>query len=371
MKKALSGALVLALALGACSSGSGSSDLTLVSLGIVSPLSGDAAVFGEEMQHVFEYALPTLNEVAAAQGYQFELVYEDGQCDGAMAATAVQKLADFDNVEFIIGGVCSSESLAIAPLLEENGMLALSSTSSSPELRGASEYLFSLSYSDDGVGKEIAHQLSEYSTVAILSEQSEYSQAMLAVVQDNIGDDTEVIYLEEYEGGQTNFRNSLEKLQAVGAEAIFINPNVGAAPTAIATQMEEIGAWDGFMISQFAMGTDDIVSLDLDAMDGLMVVDAPRPDATTFLSMVDEITNTQGSVENIGNYYVAATYDALMILTDLIMEHDGDVAAVQAALSSGNFEGYLGDNLSFGGETFVQGVGTANFEIRDGELLSL
>lgn len=361
---------MLALALSACNSGVESSEMTTIPLGIVSPLSGDAAIYGEEMQNIFEYALPALNEAAAANGYQFELVYEDGQCDGALASTAAQKLADFDGVEFMIGGVCSSESLGLAPLLEENGMLSLSATSSSPELRGASDYLFSLSYSDDGVGMEIARQLSEFDTIAILSEQNDYTLAMLEVVQSHLGENTEILLLEEYVKGETNFRNSLEKIQAAGAEAIFLNPNIGTAPVAIATQMEEIGGWDEVLISQFAFGT-EVPAMDLDVTDGLIVVDAPRVDSEDFLAMVAEVTETQGAVDAIGNYYVASTYDALMILTDLIMEHDADVDAVRNALATESFDGYLGSGLSFDGETFVQGVGTANFEIRDGELLNL
>jgi ABC-type branched-subunit amino acid transport system substrate-binding protein len=250
-------------------------------------------------------------------------------------------------------------------------MLALSATSSSPELWDINDRFFSLSYSDDGIGLEIANQLSQYDTVAILSEQNDYNQAMLDVVLSNLSEDTEVIFDEQYVKGETNLRNDLEKLQAAGADAIFFNPNIGATAEAMATQMDEIGGWDSYMVTTFAMATDDVVSKDLDAMDGLVVVDAPRADDADFLMFVDEVVATQGTVDNLGNYYVAAIHDALYILTDLIMEHDGDVEAVRTELATGSFDGYLGSGLSFDGETFVQGVGTANFEVRDGELLSL
>jgi len=97
------------------SSSSGSKTLTTVKIGVVAPFSGDAAAFGEEIQRILDFELDTINAKAKSNGYQFELVYEDGKCNGAESNAAFQKLTDVDGVKFILGGACSSESLPMWP----------------------------------------------------------------------------------------------------------------------------------------------------------------------------------------------------------------------------------------------------------------
>ena len=93
-----------------------------VKVGVITPMSGGLAGYGEETQSI-------LNETLKrnfAQDTNIELVYEDSKCTGQDAVTAYQKLVNVDQVDVILGGLCSSESLAFAPLLEGDGMVALS-----------------------------------------------------------------------------------------------------------------------------------------------------------------------------------------------------------------------------------------------------
>ena len=104
------------------------------------PLTGPAAKY-----RVHESALIAVEEINSSggvNGKMIELIMEDGKCDGATAARAAQKLISIDKVKIILGGHCSTETLAIAPLAERNKVLLLASTSSSPAISGAGEYIF-------------------------------------------------------------------------------------------------------------------------------------------------------------------------------------------------------------------------------------
>ena len=130
----------------------------VLKVGVIAPLSGNAAQYGEETQRILSATLAEINANGGYNGSDVELIYEDGKCSGSDAVTAFQKLVDIDSVDAIIP-FCSSESLAIAPLTESVQMLAVSGTSSNPEIEGASPYLFSFSYSDAVIGETMVAEL--------------------------------------------------------------------------------------------------------------------------------------------------------------------------------------------------------------------
>jgi ABC-type branched-subunit amino acid transport system substrate-binding protein len=384
MKKLLTLSLAATLLLSACNASSENTEdpntrsevetveLEIIQIGVVAPFSGDAAVYGEEIRYAYTEALIDANEMAAAQGVEFELVYEDGLCDATSASTAFQKLTEVDGIQYVLGGTCSSETLAITNLAEDNGVIAISPLSSNPEIEGASPNVFSLSYSDSGNGQKVAELLSDYTKVAMLTEQHDYSNGFRDVVLAELeGTTTEVILDLEFSEGATDLRNELQQLYSSDVEAIFFNPAPGASSTAMAKQMLELGEWNIYKVSQLVLANEENMALDPVLMNGIQIVDAPTVKSPAYLALNAAITANGGGTPNIGSYYTAATYDALMIMTELILNNDGDVEAMKTNLSTGTFSGLLGNDLSFNGNSFVEGVGVALFEIRDNELVEL
>ena len=102
-------------------------------IGFIGPLTGDAAVYGELLRNVIQLAVNEINAAGGIGGRQIEMIYEDGKCNGKDGANAMQKLVNVDQVKIVIGGFCSSESLAAAPIAMNNKVLLFSPGSSSPE----------------------------------------------------------------------------------------------------------------------------------------------------------------------------------------------------------------------------------------------
>ena len=80
-----------------------------IKIGVIAPMSGPAGFFGEEVQAIVAHLQTEFPE-------NVEVIIEDGKCSGGDAVTAFNKLTDIDGVDAIFGGICSPESLAIAPL---------------------------------------------------------------------------------------------------------------------------------------------------------------------------------------------------------------------------------------------------------------
>src|SRR5687768_12900217 len=87
-------------------------------IGVIQPLTGDAASYGTSQLRAIQIAADELNAKGGIRGKQIELVVEDGRCDSPAAGAAAQKLVSIDKVKVIIGGGCSSETLAAAALTE-------------------------------------------------------------------------------------------------------------------------------------------------------------------------------------------------------------------------------------------------------------
>ncbi len=112
MKKLLC-VLCMVLSLVACDKTQ--SDKPIVKIGVLYPLSGDGAFFGESAK----IAAKMFFEDYANTKYKYELVWEDSQANPATAVSAVRKLINYDHVD-VVFDMYSSVGLAVSPITNEN-----------------------------------------------------------------------------------------------------------------------------------------------------------------------------------------------------------------------------------------------------------
>lgn len=339
---------------------------TPLKIGVIAPLSGDAAAYGQEAQKILNHRLAQVN---AEKGVKFQLVWEDGKCTGNDAVSAFQKLTDVDGVKIIIGGFCSSETLGIAPLTKDGKALALSLGSSNPTIEGASPYVFTLSYSDQVVGETLAEEMGTSSTVAIITEQNDYNIGIKNVWEKKIAEypSVKIVANEIFPKGGSDFRNLLAKIRKEKPGAILLNPNPGVTADNLLKQLAEMKDWKGYkMYTQFAYLADTTRTSVGDFANGMTIVDAPNLTNPAFLNYKAEIEKTEGPIPTLGTYYTASAIDDLAILTSLMRELGNDQKAVRDALAERSFKGYLGD-IFFGGHSFKQNSRAAVYTVIDGK----
>lgn len=109
-------------------------------IGYVGPLTGDKASIGKDEQRAVDMFLATKNSLL--NGQKMEVKYEDSVCNGPNAANAVNTLISNDKVQVILGGVCSEETLAMAPIANQNKVVIFNSSSGSPAIKNAGDYIF-------------------------------------------------------------------------------------------------------------------------------------------------------------------------------------------------------------------------------------
>jgi branched-chain amino acid transport system substrate-binding protein len=129
-------------------------------------------MYGEDAVNAYRYIADQFN--ASQSGLHIELVIEDGKCEGRAATSAVQKLIDIDQVKVIVGGTCSSETVAAGKIAQQYGIPMVSPVSSSPEVSTIGEYIFRF-FNDNDVTKILAQYLEtlHIEKVVLVAEQSD------------------------------------------------------------------------------------------------------------------------------------------------------------------------------------------------------
>ena len=111
-------------------------------VGAILPLTGDAAQWGIPPRRAAELAVEEINAAGGAGGQQLVLAVQDSTCDPKNAVSAYQQLKTTVNPPVIVGAVCSSATLAVAPLANRDHVTLVSPASTSPKITDAGDFIF-------------------------------------------------------------------------------------------------------------------------------------------------------------------------------------------------------------------------------------
>jgi len=127
-----------------------------ITIGAILPLTGDAAQWGIPPQKAALLAVEEINANGGINGKKIKLVIEDSQCDPSKGVAGINKLLSINKPIAIVGAVCSSVTLAIAPIAEKNKIVLISPASTNPQITNAGDYIFRVIPSDELRGKVFA-----------------------------------------------------------------------------------------------------------------------------------------------------------------------------------------------------------------------
>lgn len=114
----------------------------IIRVGVLLPLSGDAATWGVSMKEGIELAFEQLARERPPTAASIGLATEDDRGAAATGVSATQKLLAADKIRGMVGIANSSVALAILPVLDAAKIVLVSGGASSPKLSGASPFFF-------------------------------------------------------------------------------------------------------------------------------------------------------------------------------------------------------------------------------------
>ena len=316
-----------------------------VKVGVMMPLTGDAASYGESVKNAVEFAKKEL-------GANVALIYEDSKCDGKEAATVINKLISVDNVQVIVGELCSGATLAAAPVAEQNQVVMVSPASTSPAVSEAGDYIFRVIPSDalqGDFGAKLAYNM-DLRKMAVLYGNDDYGAGFNDVLKEvfpSLGG--EIVASEAVEKGAIDMRTQLTKIKDSGADALYIITNSPDSAAAALKQIKELGL-DVVVFGSEGLKADYILENSGDAAEGLIVTSV----STGAADWAARYTTEVGEM----GPFAAQGYDAMQAIALAIEAGATTGPEIKAQLDDLNFEGASG-SISFD----VNGDVFGNYEV--------
>lgn len=300
--------------------------LAPVKIGVIAPLVGDASAYGEDVTAAVNLALQEINSAGGVNGRQLQAIFENGGCNGKDANTAATKLIDVDKVPVIVGGYCSSETLAAAPLAEAAKVALVSPASSNPSITTAGDFVFRITPSDAGQGKAIADEIIKrgYHKAAVVYMNSDYNLGLATAFKDafeKLGG--KIVAWETYEQDAKDFRTQIVKVRASQPEAIYLVP-YGADAALIIKQITELKMKTPLFGSETFGSKDVVEAAGKENLEGLVYAtpkfDAEAPKAKGFLAKAQQVRGSELSLPT----FAADAYDAVYLIAEALKQKPGE-----------------------------------------------
>jgi branched-chain amino acid transport system substrate-binding protein len=290
-------------------------------VGVIVPLTGDAAVYGEPARNVLQEAVDEINAAGGINGRQISLIVEDAKCTGTDAANATQKLVNVDKVQVIIGGFCSSESLSAVPIAAQGKVAIISPGSSSPKLTDISPYFVRNYPSDSAQGAvlaNIAYTDKGWRTVAFLQEQTDYAQGVYTAFSDVFQKLGGTVTNESFPTATTDFRTAVAKVKSANPDAVFLSVQTPAVAGRILTQMSQLGWKPHLLVADVVPGDPATVSQYKTQLEGTLTAEfGVDPTNAKFAAMISSYKAKYGS-EPPYQSYAQTEYDSVYLLRDAV-----------------------------------------------------
>ena len=339
MKRSLSAlALTLALALSLAACTSGTKDP--IKIGYIGPLTGEAASYGVDTLNGTKLAIEEINAKGGIKGRLLELVAEDGRCTGADAASAAQKLVTIDKVVAIIGGQCSGETLAAAPIAEAGKVVMISPVSSSPDVTTAGTFIFRDYPSDALKTKAMAAYLNEegLEKLAMMSENTDFATAFRNALKVDLGEEN-IAFDEVVEPNTKDFRTLVTRLKETEFDVFFPNAQSDAVMAAMMQQLREQDLTQP-AITHDVGDSATLGEIATEAVEGLLVIAVPSTgnDGAFATTYKEKFGDAQATMS-----FAAHAYDAMNVLAQVITAGADDGTAIRDALYAlPNYTGVVG-----------------------------
>lgn len=312
-----------------------------VKIGVMLPLTGDAASYGTGIQRGIELA------IADAKLTNVDVIFEDSKCDGKEAVTAINKLISVDKVVAIVGEVCSSATLAAAPIANQHSVPLISPSSTSPAITEAGDYVYRTVPSDALQGDFGANLVYGYGyeKLAVLYSNEDYGIGFLGVLEEifpSLGG--EIVAAEAMERGSADARAQLTKIKEAEPDSIYIISNSPDSMVASIRQIAELGIEADLFGSEGLKGPEVAA---LDASEGLII--------TSVSSGTTEFqTEHEARYGEVPGPFAAQGYDAFKALSLAVKQGATSGPQIKQFLDSMEFTGASG-KIVFDGSGDVSG----------------
>ncbi|MBI5602959.1 MAG: ABC transporter substrate-binding protein [Deltaproteobacteria bacterium] len=294
----------------------------VIKVGIILPLTGGQAAFGEIEKNSFLMAFNEIQKAGGIKGAKIELLFEDDTGKPDIARAAAEKLISKDKVVLLGGGYGSSETRAIAGVAQQNKMPFLINTGAADVITEQGwNYVFRLNppvseYAD--AAETFFKEVAKPKTAAILFENSLFGTSGSREFEKSCKElGIQVVLKEGYEKGAVDFKPLLIKVKNANPDLVYMISYIMDASLLVRQSMELdinpklfVGGAAGFTLPEFyqnaGKATDGVFSATL------WVPTLPFPGAMDYFKNYKKLHGKDTE------YHGAEAYAAMFVIADVL-----------------------------------------------------
>lgn len=195
-----------------------------IKVGVVLPLSGATATYGEEAFGGMKMAVEELN---ALDGPRIELIPKDDKGDSTETSKLVSQLIKVDQVKAILGSVASSNTLKGAKVAQENGIPLITPASTNAEITQKGDFVSRICFIDPFQGEVLAKlvldDLKKKNVAIVVDKASDYSVGLADAFKKALAAGGGAVAAEEsFTAGEADFSSLITKITDAKPDAIFV-----------------------------------------------------------------------------------------------------------------------------------------------------
>ncbi|MFH0825683.1 MAG: ABC transporter substrate-binding protein [Pseudomonadota bacterium] len=312
---------------------------TPIKVGVVLPLTGEQAKFGEIERNSFLMALDEVNKSGGINGRPVDLVIEDDTGKPDIGRSAVEKLISQDKVVMITGGYSSSVTFAMCAVAQQRKVPFLVTTGSADKITEQNwDHVFRLNPPVSEYPKALHLFLKEVvkpQSVAVLYENTLFGQSgskEFAQECESIG--LKVLLREGYEAGAVDFKPLLTKVRGAKPDFVYMISYVMDAALLMRQSKELdfnpklfVGGGAGFTLPEFAKNAGE-------ACEYVFSADLWAP-SLPYSGAKDYFDKYQEKFKSPTEYHGAEAYASMQVVADsLKRSKDMTPAAILEALAA-------------------------------------
>ena len=245
-----------------------------IKIAMVIPATGPLTQYGDMVKEGVATAVEQINAAGGINGKKIETTVVDDACEPKQGPVAANRVVN-DKIRYVIGPVCSGAAIAAAPIYNNEGVVVITPSATSPALTEGKNFhfIFRTIGRDDQQGPAAAKFIinkAKPKKVAVLHDKQSYGQGIAASVRDELKKaNVDVALFEGINAGDSDYSAVITKLKSAGADFVYYggyHPEMGLLLRQAAEQGLKVR-----MMGPEGVGNPEINAIAGNAVEGMLV----------------------------------------------------------------------------------------------------
>ncbi|WMD21961.1 branched-chain amino acid ABC transporter substrate-binding protein [Achromobacter seleniivolatilans] len=288
-----------------------------IKIAVVGPTTGAVTQYGDMVREGVDTAVERINAAGGINGKKLETVVIDDGCEPKQGPVAANRVVN-SKIGFVVGHVCSGATIAAADIYNNEGVVMVTPSATSPALTDGKnyEFIFRTIGRDDQQGPAAAKFVLEKikpKKAAVLHDKQSYGQGIATAVKNDLEKGgVPVAVFEGINAGDSDYSAVITKLKSQGVDFVYYggyHPEMGL----LLRQAAEQGVKAKWMGPE-GVGNPDINAIAGDASEGMLLT-LPA-DFTQNAANADIVKAFADKKRNAGGAFQMTAYTATQVIAD-------------------------------------------------------